>query len=88
MSIIKTERLCLCPFMDKDAAALLTYLGNPRVNCFKSEQLSSVEDARRFIAEKQNEQYSLAITLKETDELIGDFLPSGKTMIHLISAGT
>lgn len=72
MSIIKTERLCLRPFMDKDAAALLTYLGNPRVNCFKSEQLSSVEDARRLIAEKQNEQYSLAITLKETDELIGD----------------
>lgn len=31
-----TERLCLRRFMEKDAAALLAYLGNPRVKgCFK-----------------------------------------------------
>ncbi len=69
---IKTDRLMLRNFRESDDVALLSYLWNPRVNCFKSEQLSSVEDARRLIAEKQNEQYSLAISLKETDELIGD----------------
>ncbi len=58
---IKTDRLMLRNFRESDDVALLSYLGNPRVNCFKSEQLSSVEDARRLIAEKQNEQYSFAI---------------------------
>ena len=69
---ITTERLCLRPFMEKDAAALLTYLGNPRVNCFKDQQLSATEDALRYIAEKQKNDLCLAICLKDTDELIGE----------------
>lgn len=69
---ITTERLFLRPFMEKYAAALLTYLGNPRVNCFKDQQLATTEDALRYIAEKQKDNYSLAICLKETDELIGE----------------
>ena len=59
-------------FKETDAEALLLYLENPRVNCFKSERLSTVEEAERYIAEKQNESYSFAICLKETDVLIGD----------------
>ena len=69
---ITTERLYLRPFMEKDAAALLTYLGNPRVNCFKDQQLSATEDALRYIAERQKDDLRLAICLKETDELIGE----------------
>ncbi len=69
---ITTDRLCLRPFMEKDAAALLTYLGNPRVNCFKDQQLSATEDALRYIAERQKDNLCLAICLKETDELIGE----------------
>lgn len=69
---ITTERLYLRPFMEKDAAALLTYLGNPRVNCFKDQQLSATEDALRYIAERQKDDLCLAICLKETDELIGE----------------
>ena len=67
---ITTERLCLRSFMEKDAAALLTYLGNPRVNCFKDQQLYVMEDALRYIAERQKDNLCLAISLKETDELI------------------
>lgn len=71
-SIIKTERLRLRPFMEKDAKELLTYLGNPRVNCFKDQQLATKEDALRYIAERQKDNLCLAICLKETDELIGE----------------
>lgn len=53
MSIIKTERLRLRPFKESDAAALLAYLSNPRVNCFKDQQLSGTEDTLKFIAAKQ-----------------------------------
>lgn len=71
-TIITTERICLRPFMEKDAAALLTYLGNPRVNCFKDQELSTPEDALRYIAGRQKDNLCLAICLKETDELIGE----------------
>lgn len=70
--IIETERLYLRNFRKSDAAALLIYLSNPRVNCFKSEQLSSIEEAERHVEEKKKENLSLAISLKATDELIGD----------------
>lgn len=70
--IIETERLYLRDFRKSDAAALLTYLGNPRVNCFKSEQMSTIEEAEELIARKQSESFNLAICQKENDELIGD----------------
>lgn len=69
---ITTERLCLRSFMEKDAATLLTYLGNPRVNCFKDQKLSATEDALRYITEKQKDNLCCAICLKGTDELIGE----------------
>lgn len=69
---IETDRLRLRPFKNSDAAGLLAYLGNPRVNCFKGEQLSTVEEAERLIAEKMNDDFNLAICLKDTDEVIGD----------------
>lgn len=44
MSIITTERLSLRPFLEKDVAGVLSYLRNPRVNCFKDQQLYATED--------------------------------------------
>lgn len=72
MTITETNRLLLRNFKESDAAALLSYLGNPRVNCFKSERLSSVGEAEEYIIDKQKEAYSFAICLKESDDLIGD----------------
>lgn len=69
---ITTDRLCLRPFMEKDASALLTFLRNPRVNCFKDQQLSTLEEASQYIAERQKDNLCLAICLKETDEVIGE----------------
>lgn len=72
MSIIKTERLRIRHFMEKDAAAMLAYLGNPRVNCFMDQRLSGPEDALKYIAERQKDNFCLAVCLKDTDELIGE----------------
>lgn len=72
MIIAETDRLLLRNFKESDAAALLSYLGNPRVNCFKSERLSSIEEAEEYIIDKQKEAYSFTICLKESDNLIGD----------------
>lgn len=44
MSIISTEWLSLRPFLEKDVAGVLSYLRNPRVSCFKDQQLSATED--------------------------------------------
>lgn len=70
--MIQTSRLRLRHFKESDAAALLTYLGNPRVNCFKSERLSTVEEAERYIQKKDKGHISFAICLRDTDELIGE----------------
>lgn len=70
--VIETERLYLREFRESDVAALLAYLTEPRVNCFKSERLSTLEEAGKYIDKRKTEGLSLAISLKENDELIGD----------------
>lgn len=69
---VETDRLYLREFRESDAAALLTYLYNPRVNCFMSEQLLTLEAAEHYITEKQKDNLNLVMSLKDTDELIGN----------------
>lgn len=42
---IETERIVIREFQKKDAAGLLEYLSNPRVNCFAGDRLCSEEAA-------------------------------------------
>lgn len=53
MSIISTEWLSLRPFLEKDVAGVLSYLRNPRVSCFKDQQLSATEDTCVYVVLKK-----------------------------------
>lgn len=72
MKKIVTNRLVLRNFMINDAKYLLEYLSNPRVNCFASEKLNTIEEAINEARNRSNEDTSIAVCLKETDTLIGD----------------
>lgn len=71
---IKTERLTLRPFEEKDANDLYDYLHEPQVNCFASMRLNTLEDAEQEIRNRQqnsSEEY-FAIVLKEEEKVIGE----------------
>jgi hypothetical protein len=53
MSIISTEWLSLRPFLKKDVAGVLSYLRNPRIICFKDQQLSATEDTCVYVVLKK-----------------------------------
>lgn len=72
MSPIKTDRLLLRHFKESDATALLAYLSNPRVNCFKDQQLSGINAALEYISKRREDSLCFAISLKKNDELIGE----------------
>lgn len=72
---IETDRLVIREFEDKDAEGLYQYLSNPPVNCFKEEQVNSLEEARQKIIEKRGRNKygnSYAVCLRESDFIIGD----------------
>jgi RimJ/RimL family protein N-acetyltransferase len=72
---IKTERLVIRDFEDKDAEGLYQYLSNPPVNCFKKEKVNSLEEALKKVIEKKNgSSYgnSYAVCLQDSDFIIGD----------------
>lgn len=50
---IETERIVIREFQKKDAAGLLEYLSNPRVNCFAGDRLCSEEAAWAYIQYSQ-----------------------------------
>jgi len=72
MKAILTDRLILRNFMESDAQCLFEYLSNPRVNCFASEKLESIEKAVIEAKERSKREDSIAVCLKETDTVIGD----------------
>lgn len=72
MNEIETERLTLRNFRDCDARPLLDYLSNPRVSCFASERLANMEEAEREVRRRGGDDGSIAVSLKETNRLIGD----------------
>lgn len=70
---IATSRLLLRPFVLEDASAMLRYLKAPKVHCFASMKLDSLEQAKERIEQLQKEQgYCFAIALKQTGEVIGE----------------
>lgn len=68
---IETNRLILRDFRESDAPALLDFLSAPRVNCFVSDTLDTYDDALKYVETQREDGFSLAICLRDTDELIG-----------------
>ncbi len=70
---LQTGRLILRPFRMSDAPDVYEYLREPQVNCFESMRLWSVGEAEEEIAGRQgNEEYYLAIELRESGKVIGE----------------
>ena len=69
---IETERIVIRKFQKKDAAGLLEYLSNPRVNCFAGDRLCSEEAAWAYMQDSQKDIQRYAVSLKKDDFIIGD----------------
>lgn len=72
MQILKTNRLILRNFTVTDAAGLLEYTANPRVNCFMDQQISTLEDAAAEVLKRSTDDSHIAVCLKDSNELIGE----------------
>lgn len=69
---IETERLTIRNFQESDASDLLEYLSHPRVNCFLSEKLNSLEEAIENIKQRSNDELEFAVCLKENNKVVGN----------------
>ncbi|WMJ85913.1 GNAT family N-acetyltransferase [Anaerocolumna sp. MB42-C2] len=72
---IKTARILIRDFEEKDIAGLYEYLAAPSVNCFYSERVKSYEEALQKLKERQSgEIYGncYAVCLLDSDLIIGE----------------
>lgn len=69
---ITTERLILRPFRESDAEEVYEYLKAPAVHCFFDMKLADMESARKAVAERLEDEFYLAIVLKDTGKVIGE----------------
>lgn len=76
---LMTQRLVLRPLRLSDSAAVFEYRSNPDVSRFQVWEPQDVREVRSFIAglldvepDMPGTWYQLAITLRETGELVGD----------------
>ncbi|WP_342491783.1 GNAT family N-acetyltransferase [Bacillus sp. FSL R5-0422] len=72
MNQIETNRLILRPFCDEDAAGMLEYLSNPRVNCFLADRISTLEEALAIVQKRKEHHSYIAVCLKESGQTIGE----------------
>lgn len=72
MQKFTTDRLIIRNFRETDAPGMLEYLANPRVNCFLSERLSTLEEALATATTKSQDDSHLAVCLKDTGAIIGE----------------
>lgn len=71
--IIETERLVLRPFKENDAADLYEYLKAPEVHCFEDMKITSMTQAAEEVKKRaEDEDYYLAVELKDTGKVIGE----------------
>lgn len=73
MEIFNTERSIIRRFEAGDAAGLLDYFKEPRVNCFQDEKLNTLEEARVEVIQRSELESQLAVCLKEHNKIIGNF---------------
>ncbi len=85
---IKTPRLVLRKFLEKDVPGLLEYFKNPRVACFLDEKVENpdkmLEEIRR--RNESPEGTELAVCIRESDNVIGNVF-SRKEMEDTYSVG-
>ena len=74
MITIKTQRLLLRKFLEKDAYGLLEYFKNPRTACFLDEKIENIDKIFENIKIRNEspEGTELAICIRETDNIIGN----------------
>ncbi|MCY7541038.1 GNAT family N-acetyltransferase [Bacillus pumilus] len=72
MNQLETNRLILRPFCNEDAAGMLEYLSNPRVNCFLADRISSLEEALAIVQKRKKDHSYVAVCLKENQQIIGE----------------
>lgn len=72
MQMMETNRLRLRNFYVTDAQAFLEYAANPRVNCFLSDKVSTLEEAALKLQNRSCEDSYIAVCLKESNALIGE----------------
>ena len=72
MEPIKTSRLVLRNFTEADAQAVLGYLSNPRVNCFRDEKMTTLEEAILDVRKKSKDDSYIAVSLKGEECVIGE----------------
>ena len=71
--MIETQRLILRPFTQNDAADVFEYLHEPMVRCFEDMRINSIEEASDAVLERaKDNEYYLAIVLKENGKVIGE----------------
>ena len=73
---IQTSRLTLRAFTADDAADLLAYLSNPIPSCFAGDKITSMDEALAKIAKRQQEGDYIAVSLRESDQVIGEIFYS------------
>ncbi len=72
---IKTARIIIRNFEEKDVAGLYEYLSEPPVNCFYSEKVNSYDEAVKKLKEKQTGGIygnCYAVCLCDSDFIIGE----------------
>jgi len=72
MEFYSTERLIVRSFEESDAAGLLAYFSEPRVNCFADEKITTFDEAIKTVKEKSHDDSQLAVCLRENDLIIGN----------------
>ena len=81
MIAIKTPRLVLRKFLEKDVPGLLEYFKNPRVACFLDEKVENpdkmLEEIRR--RNESPEGTELAVCIRESDNVIGNVFSRKET---------
>ncbi len=77
MQIIETKRLILRSFAEGDAADLFAYLHAPTATCFLSKTLTDMTAAEIEVQKRALDAGSVAISLKETGQVIDDLFGGG-----------
>ena len=70
--MIETERLVLRQFTIDHAADVYEYLHSPAVHCFACMKLDSLEAAKEEMRKRAEDEFYLAIVLKESGKVIGE----------------
>ena len=70
--MLETNRLILRGFTETDTDDVFEYLHEPAVNCFACMKLDTIEDAKKAIKKRVDDELYFAIVLKDSGKVIGE----------------